>query len=90
MGDYLAVMAAAAVVTMVCTSLVRAVVLRLGWVPPVRDRDMHDTPIPRFGGLALTCPFVFNSMQFLRSASQRCARQAGTGQCNDCRSRERQ
>ena len=53
MGDYLAVMAAAAVVTAVCTSLVRAIVLRLGWVPPVRDRDMHDTPTPRFGGLAM-------------------------------------
>ena len=43
MGDYSAVMALAAVVTAVCTSLVRAIVIRLGWVPPVRDRDMHDT-----------------------------------------------
>ena len=53
MGDYLAVMAAAAVVTMLLTSVVRLLALRLGWVPPVRDRDMHDTPTPRFGGLAM-------------------------------------
>ena len=53
MGDYSAVMALAAVVTAVCTSLVRTIVIRLGWVPPVRDRDMHDTPTPRFGGLAM-------------------------------------
>jgi UDP-GlcNAc:undecaprenyl-phosphate GlcNAc-1-phosphate transferase len=53
MGDYLAVMAAAAVVTMLCTSAVRILAIRLGWVPQVRDRDMHDTPTPRFGGLAM-------------------------------------
>jgi UDP-GlcNAc:undecaprenyl-phosphate GlcNAc-1-phosphate transferase len=53
MGDYLAVTAAAAVVTMLLTAVVRRLALRLGWVPPVRDRDMHSTPTPRFGGLAM-------------------------------------
>jgi UDP-GlcNAc:undecaprenyl-phosphate GlcNAc-1-phosphate transferase len=53
MGDYLAVMATAAVVTMLLTSVVRILIIRLGWLPQVRDRDMHDTPTPRFGGLAM-------------------------------------
>lgn len=53
MGDYVAVMAAAAVVTLLATSVIRRLALRLGWVPPVRDRDMHETPTPRFGGLAM-------------------------------------
>lgn len=53
MGDYLAVMSVAGVVTMLLTSVVRILAIRLGWVPPIRDRDMHDTPIPRFGGVAM-------------------------------------
>lgn len=53
MGDYLAVMAAATLVTALATGVVRILVIRLGWLPPVRDRDMHETPTPRFGGLAM-------------------------------------
>jgi UDP-GlcNAc:undecaprenyl-phosphate/decaprenyl-phosphate GlcNAc-1-phosphate transferase len=55
---YLLVMAVAAVVTFLTTSPVRGVAVRLRALSPVRDRDVHSTPIPRLGGVALLLGFA--------------------------------
>ena len=44
---------AAAAVTYFLTPPVRALAFRWGMIAPVRDRDVHDTPTPRLGGLAM-------------------------------------
>ncbi|HEU0087690.1 MAG TPA: undecaprenyl-phosphate alpha-N-acetylglucosaminyl 1-phosphate transferase, partial [Pseudonocardiaceae bacterium] len=51
--EYLLVGLTAAVVTFLLTSLVRRFALRTGAVARPRDRDVHLTPIPRLGGLAM-------------------------------------
>ncbi|MGL4172718.1 MAG: MraY family glycosyltransferase [Actinomycetota bacterium] len=53
MREYLFVMLVAAVVTYVFTPAVRAVAIRQGAITQVRDRDVHEVPIPRLGGLAM-------------------------------------
>jgi len=51
--EYLLCLAAAAAVTYLTTPLARALALRWGAMAEVRDRDVHDTPTPRLGGLAM-------------------------------------
>ncbi|MGH3911103.1 MAG: glycosyltransferase family 4 protein [Pseudonocardiaceae bacterium] len=51
--EYLLVGLTTAVVTFLLTGLVRRFALRAGAVAKPRDRDVHLTPIPRLGGLAM-------------------------------------
>ncbi|MBV9313741.1 MAG: undecaprenyl/decaprenyl-phosphate alpha-N-acetylglucosaminyl 1-phosphate transferase [Pseudonocardia sp.] len=51
--EYLLVGVTAAVVTFLLTGLVRVLALRLGAVAWPRGRDVHSTPMPRWGGLAM-------------------------------------
>lgn len=43
----------AASVTYLLTPLVRLLAIKVGAVPPARDRDVHAEPIPRMGGIAI-------------------------------------
>ena len=58
MREYLLVLMVAAVITYAATPLLRAVAVRTGAFTPVRDRDVHDTPIPRLGGVAIFLGFA--------------------------------
>lgn len=51
--EYLLVGLITAVVTFLLTGLVRRLALRTGAVAKPRERDVHLTPIPRLGGLAM-------------------------------------
>lgn len=53
MREYLLVGLTAAVLTFLLTGLVRLIAIRSGAVAMPRDRDVHLTPIPRLGGLAM-------------------------------------
>ncbi len=53
MREYMLCLFAAAAVTYFLTPPVRALAIRWGIIAPVRDRDVHDTPTPRLGGLAM-------------------------------------
>ncbi|MDA9334216.1 undecaprenyl/decaprenyl-phosphate alpha-N-acetylglucosaminyl 1-phosphate transferase [Actinomycetota bacterium] len=53
MREYMLCFFAAAAVTYFLTPPVRALAIRWGIIAPVRDRDVHDTPTPRLGGLAM-------------------------------------
>ncbi|MBZ5734261.1 undecaprenyl/decaprenyl-phosphate alpha-N-acetylglucosaminyl 1-phosphate transferase [Nocardioides sp. TRM66260-LWL] len=53
MREYALVFVVAAAVTYLLTVLARESALRLGAVARVRDRDVHDVPIPYFGGIAM-------------------------------------
>jgi len=53
MREYLLCLVAAAVVTYLTTPLARSFALKWGALADVRDRDVHDTPTPRLGGLAM-------------------------------------
>ena len=58
MREYLLVFVVAAAVTYATTPLIRRLAIRIGAITPVRDRDVHDTPIPRLGGLAMLIGFL--------------------------------
>jgi UDP-GlcNAc:undecaprenyl-phosphate GlcNAc-1-phosphate transferase len=51
--EYILVFLVAAVVTYLLTVVAREIALRTGAVARVRDRDVHDEPIPYLGGLAM-------------------------------------
>jgi UDP-GlcNAc:undecaprenyl-phosphate GlcNAc-1-phosphate transferase len=51
--EYLVVFLVAAAVTYLLTVVAREIALRTGAVAAVRDRDVHDEPIPYLGGLAM-------------------------------------
>jgi len=51
--EYLIVLLATAVITYLTTPIARYTALRFGFMANVRDRDVHDRPIPRLGGLAM-------------------------------------
>ncbi|GAA4060289.1 glycosyltransferase family 4 protein [Nonomuraea soli] len=53
MREYLYMALVAAVVTFLLVPLVRRFAIRIGAMPEVRDRDVHTTPTPRLGGLAM-------------------------------------
>ncbi|GAA4416662.1 MraY family glycosyltransferase [Georgenia halophila] len=53
MRVYLLVMLTAAAVTFLSTPVVRRIALATGAITAVRDRDVHVTPIPRLGGVAM-------------------------------------
>jgi UDP-GlcNAc:undecaprenyl-phosphate GlcNAc-1-phosphate transferase len=71
--EYLLVGLTAAAVTFLLTGLVRLVAIRIGAVANPRERDVHVTPIPRLGGLAmylgvLAGMALANHLPVLRSA----------------------
>ena len=53
MRVYLLVFLVSAAVTYLLTVVAREIALRTGAVAQVRDRDVHDEPIPYLGGLAM-------------------------------------
>ena len=53
MREYLVVLLVAAAVTYLLTPVARVFALKVGAMTAVRDRDVHDTPTPRLGGLAM-------------------------------------
>ena len=53
MREYLVVFLVAAAVTYLLTVVAREIALRTGAVAAVRDRDVHDEPIPYLGGIAM-------------------------------------
>ncbi|WP_433374264.1 glycosyltransferase family 4 protein [Streptosporangium sp. CA-115845] len=53
MREYLLMALVAAAVTYLLVPLVRVFAVRIGAMPEVRDRDVHTTPTPRLGGLAM-------------------------------------
>ena len=53
MREYILSLVAAAAVTYLLTPLARELALKWRVVASVRDRDVHDTPTPLLGGLAM-------------------------------------
>lgn len=53
MKVYLTLMAIAALVAYVATPAMRHLAFRVGAITAVRERDVHTTPIPRLGGIAI-------------------------------------
>lgn len=53
MRSYLLILLVAAIVTYLMTPALRVLALRLGAMTAVRDRDVHETPTPRLGGVAM-------------------------------------
>ena len=53
MREYLLCLAAVAAVTYLFTPVARRLAIRFGAMAEVRDRDVHDTPTPRWGGIAM-------------------------------------
>jgi UDP-GlcNAc:undecaprenyl-phosphate GlcNAc-1-phosphate transferase len=51
--EYLFMALIAAAVTYLLVPLVRRFAIRIGAAPEIRDRDVHTTPTPRLGGLAM-------------------------------------
>jgi UDP-GlcNAc:undecaprenyl-phosphate GlcNAc-1-phosphate transferase len=51
--EYALVFATAALITYLITGLVRLLAVRIGAVSPIRDRDVHQVPKPRMGGVAV-------------------------------------
>jgi UDP-GlcNAc:undecaprenyl-phosphate GlcNAc-1-phosphate transferase len=51
--EYLLVLLVAASVTYLLTVIAREIAIRAGAVAKVRDRDVHDRPVPYLGGLAM-------------------------------------
>ena len=53
MREYLLVLCVAAGVTWLLTPVMRVLAIRIGAMATVRDRDVHDIPTPRLGGVAM-------------------------------------
>jgi UDP-GlcNAc:undecaprenyl-phosphate/decaprenyl-phosphate GlcNAc-1-phosphate transferase len=80
--EYLTVFLVAVVVTYLLGVLAREVALRFGAVARVRDRDVHDVPIPYFGGLAMygglvAAYLVARHLPFLSTAGEAVFHDAG-------------
>jgi UDP-GlcNAc:undecaprenyl-phosphate GlcNAc-1-phosphate transferase len=80
--EYILVFLVAASVTYLLTVVAREVALRAGAVAKVRDRDVHDEPIPYLGGLAMlgglvAAYLVARELPFLSSSSVFVFRDAG-------------
>jgi UDP-GlcNAc:undecaprenyl-phosphate GlcNAc-1-phosphate transferase len=56
--EYLLVFAVSAAVTFLATPVARRIAVHIGAVAGVRDRDVHATPTPRLGGLAMLAGLV--------------------------------
>ena len=51
--EYVLVFGTATLITFLLTGLVRVVAIRIKALTPIRDRDVHQLPTPRMGGVAL-------------------------------------
>ena len=76
MREYVLVFLVAAAVTYLLTVVAREIALRTGAVAKVRDRDVHDEPIPYLGGLAMlgglvAAYFVARELPFLSTSAAR-------------------
>lgn len=60
MREYLLCLLAAAAVTYLVTPAARALALKFGAMAEVRDRDVHEEPTPRWGGLAMLIGLVIS------------------------------
>ncbi|WP_323096758.1 MraY family glycosyltransferase [Intrasporangium sp. YIM S08009] len=58
MHEYVLVLIVAAAVTYIATPFVRSLAVATGAFTAVRSRDVHTTPIPRLGGVAIYIGFV--------------------------------
>jgi UDP-GlcNAc:undecaprenyl-phosphate/decaprenyl-phosphate GlcNAc-1-phosphate transferase len=72
MREYLSVFLVAVAVTYLLAVVARETALRFGAVARVRDRDVHEIPIPYFGGIAMygglvAAVLVAQHLPFLRS-----------------------
>ena len=82
MREYLTVFVVAVTVTYLLAVLAREVALRFGAVAKVRDRDVHEIPIPYFGGIAMygglvAAYFVARELPFLSTAGDQVFSDAG-------------
>ena len=82
MREYVLVFLVAAAVTYLLTVVAREIALRTGAVAQVRDRDVHDEPIPYLGGLAmlgglLAAYLVARELPFLSQGGPLVFRDAG-------------
>jgi UDP-GlcNAc:undecaprenyl-phosphate/decaprenyl-phosphate GlcNAc-1-phosphate transferase len=80
--EYILVFLVAAAVTYLLTVVAREIALRSGAVAKVRDRDVHDQPIPYLGGLAMlgglvAAYLVARELPFLSSSGPFVFRDAG-------------
>jgi UDP-GlcNAc:undecaprenyl-phosphate GlcNAc-1-phosphate transferase len=80
--EYILVFLVAASVTYLLTVVAREIALRSGAVARVRDRDVHDEPIPYLGGLAMlgglvAAYLVARELPFLSSSNPIVFRDAG-------------
>jgi UDP-GlcNAc:undecaprenyl-phosphate GlcNAc-1-phosphate transferase len=57
--------AVAAVVTLVTTPLTARLAVRVGAIDLPRDRDLHDAPVPRLGGLAILAGVLIAALIFM-------------------------
>jgi len=62
--------AVAAVVTLVTTPLTARLAVRLGAIDLPRDRDLHEAPVPRLGGLAILAGILVAAIIFVPLDSQ--------------------
>lgn len=51
--NYVAVVGFAALVSFVFSLLIRRMAMRYRWYPRIRERDVHSSPTPRLGGIAM-------------------------------------
>jgi UDP-GlcNAc:undecaprenyl-phosphate GlcNAc-1-phosphate transferase len=80
--EYVLVFLVAATVTYLLTVVAREIALRTGAVARVRDRDVHDEPIPYLGGLAMlgglvAAYIVARELPFLSTSGSFVFRDAG-------------
>jgi UDP-GlcNAc:undecaprenyl-phosphate GlcNAc-1-phosphate transferase len=58
---YLIVFGVSLLSSLALTRYVRNLALGLGWVaPPLQERDLHKTPLPRYGGVAIFLSFLIS------------------------------
>lgn len=58
MRNYALIVLVAAIITYLACRIVYPLAMKHGWHPPVRERDVHSTPKPRLGGVAMYLGFV--------------------------------
>ncbi|MFT3872467.1 MAG: MraY family glycosyltransferase [Nocardioides sp.] len=83
MREYALVFLVAAAATYLLTVIAREIAIRTGAVAAVRDRDVHDEPIPYLGGLAMlgglvAAYFVARELPFLSQSNPDVFHDAGT------------
>lgn len=71
LGDILAALLTAGILTLIATPVVRRLAFQVGAVDIPRDnRRMHSHPIPRMGGLAIFFGFILSALLFMPHTPQ--------------------